>query len=78
MHLIGFIIRIYHDARSPERQIKKCEELKLIPIYVSSIDISGEGDSHPSVRRVPIEFIQLLTTVRKGEYFNQLSEDRLL
>ena len=21
MHLIGFIIRIYHDARSPERQI---------------------------------------------------------
>ena len=20
MHLIGFIIRIYHDARSPERQ----------------------------------------------------------
>ena len=23
MHLIGFIIRIYHDARSPERQIKK-------------------------------------------------------
>ena len=22
MHLVGFIIRIYHDARSPERQIK--------------------------------------------------------
>jgi len=21
MHLVGFIIRIYHDARSPERQI---------------------------------------------------------
>jgi len=20
MHLVGFIIRIYHDARSPERQ----------------------------------------------------------
>jgi len=23
MHLVGFIIRIYHDARSPERQIQK-------------------------------------------------------
>ena len=21
MHLVGFILRIYHDARSPERQI---------------------------------------------------------
>ena len=21
MHLVGFIVRIYHDARSPERQI---------------------------------------------------------
>ena len=21
MHLVGFIIRIYHDVRSPERQI---------------------------------------------------------
>ena len=21
MHLVGFIMRIYHDARSPERQI---------------------------------------------------------
>ena len=23
VHLIGFIIRIYHDARSPERQIRQ-------------------------------------------------------
>ena len=22
MHLVGFIIRIYHDARSPERQLR--------------------------------------------------------
>ena len=22
MHLVGFIIRIYHDARSPERQVQ--------------------------------------------------------
>ena len=25
MHLVGFIIRIYHDARSPERQKRKKE-----------------------------------------------------
>ena len=24
LHLVGFIIRIYHDARSPERQIQMC------------------------------------------------------
>ena len=23
MHLVGFIIRIYHDARSPERQLQR-------------------------------------------------------
>jgi hypothetical protein len=25
VHLVGFVIRIYHDARSPERQIQKKE-----------------------------------------------------
>jgi len=32
VHLVGFIIRIYHDARSPERQIPNhvvCFMLKL-------------------------------------------------
>jgi len=24
VHLVGFIIRIYHDARSPEHQIEGC------------------------------------------------------
>jgi len=24
VHLVGFIIRIYHDERSPERQIFEC------------------------------------------------------
>ena len=23
VHVVGFIVRIYHDARSPERQINK-------------------------------------------------------
>jgi len=26
--LVGFIIRIYHDAQSPERQKKKCMYLR--------------------------------------------------
>ena len=28
VHLVGFIIRIYHDARSPERQIRQTVEMK--------------------------------------------------
>ena len=28
MHVVGFIVRIYHDARSPERQIKKKKVLR--------------------------------------------------
>ena len=33
VHLVGFIIRIYHDARSPERQI--------IALY-NNVDVSGQ------------------------------------
>jgi len=29
VHLVGFIIRIYHDARSPERQIQSCVPNKI-------------------------------------------------
>jgi len=34
MHLVGFIIRIYHDARSPERQIEKSGQFNA-PIALS-------------------------------------------
>jgi len=30
LHLVGFIIRIYHDARSPERQKKNQLHSQLI------------------------------------------------
>jgi len=30
MHLVGFIIRIYHDARSPERQTILCKFVLLV------------------------------------------------
>ena len=29
MHLFGFIIRIYHDAQSPERQIRNIHYMHL-------------------------------------------------
>ena len=34
VHLVGFIIRIYHDARSPERQI----HTKLFGIQINNLD----------------------------------------
>jgi len=32
VHLVGFIIRIYHDARSPERYTKYVMKLLLLVI----------------------------------------------
>ena len=37
MHLVGFIIRIYHDARSAERQISKVSERKELVHLVGFI-----------------------------------------
>jgi len=37
MHLVGFMIRIYHDARSPERQT--CQ--KLPPINKAALCCLG-------------------------------------
>ena len=39
MHLVGFIIRIYHDARSPERQITQLSEYhtSLKPVTQHSV-----------------------------------------
>jgi len=48
VHLVGFIIRIYHDARSPERQlhVPRCTVLKLFCSY--NLMCSPYG-SHPVV-----------------------------
>ena len=40
MHLVGFIIRIYHDARSPEH--KKHEQITVILEVSRLIQIAGE------------------------------------
>jgi len=37
VHPVGFIIRIYHDARSPERQISKTRYSAVLIQYVSYI-----------------------------------------
>ena len=55
MHLVGFIIRIYHDARSPERQI--CW------LYVVNKDIfSFPHPSRPNLRHTqpPVQRISKL------------------
>jgi len=46
VHLVGFIIRIYHDARSPKRQIfAVCYNKSILsinaPKFLNSIRISG-------------------------------------
>jgi len=38
VHLVGFIIRIYHDARSPERQIRYTMLLSWQYIFPHTID----------------------------------------
>ena len=35
MHVVGFIIRIYHDARSPERQINDSKLNKSVNIMLT-------------------------------------------
>ena len=45
MHLVGFIIRIYHDARSPERQKKKKNIYIYIYIYIYICDYSKKKDN---------------------------------
>jgi len=34
VHLVGFIIRIYHEARSPERQIRQIRYAILASLCV--------------------------------------------
>ena len=40
VHLVGFIVRIYHDARSPERQIRNLY-LHNVPLKLKSFELLG-------------------------------------
>ena len=57
VHLVGFIIRIYHDARSPEHQIKK-------PSVLSSSWNENPGSEKVKQGIVQIIFFWFLTTSR--------------
>ena len=54
MHLVGFIISIYHDAQSPERQIKNTCSYTPTPPYMllwliyaqTSVFNSNEWDAY--------------------------------
>ena len=46
VHLVGFIIRIYHDARSPECQVG--EELLAPPRFMEP-ECSLSGSQHPDL-----------------------------
>jgi hypothetical protein len=48
VHLVGFIIRIYHDARSPERQIRK----NYFKTCTGCISRSSEFNIFPSDQHV--------------------------
>ena len=41
MQIVGFIIRIYDDARSPERQIRKVFYLPLSRLYSKTLNIQA-------------------------------------
>jgi len=65
MHLVGFIIRIYHDARSPERQIYLMHETKGDPKFsklISTVkfslhDSTREPDRGPIIASIPARTI---------------------
>ena len=40
MHLVGFIVRLYHDARSPERQIH-FKIIKYILLLLAQFVVGG-------------------------------------
>jgi len=40
VHLVGFIIRIYYDARSPERQIRS-PVVYVLSLMVGSIEVKA-------------------------------------
>ena len=46
MHLVGFIIRVYHDALSPERQTHKRETSTVPEGYELAIPASERPQTH--------------------------------
>jgi hypothetical protein len=51
VHPVGFIIRIYHDARSPERQMYLCEN----QLHVSAVYSHHQAELRTVIRRIIIQ-----------------------
>ena len=54
MHLVGFIIGIYHDARSPERQIF----VYFIEIVTAGHSLHVSAVSELKISNLPTRFIR--------------------
>ena len=62
VHLVGFIIRVYHDARSPGRQKKNQLDAQLIfSIFHQPLHVSG-------VSRPIMRYNRMCTTI--GTYYS--------
>ena len=52
MHIVGFIIRIYHDARSPERQIPGSVSVIVFKWVLVGSDLSSHRNFSDVMRAV--------------------------
>jgi hypothetical protein len=59
VHLVGFIIRIYHDARSSECQTLKLD-LRFLYKILTRIDKTTEKEVRKSCRKVPNKNLHIL------------------
>ena len=66
MHLVGFIIRIYHDARSPESQVLI---LNCIPVTTITTDLR--------FLTTDLRFLRLAHKGRTGFSLNSCNKSRL-
>jgi len=66
VHLVGFIIRIYHDARSPERQI--CFDPKLEIQLAFSGPPEGQNHWQSYILRYSKTGLRCQVTIYEGRY----------
>ena len=60
MHLVGFIIRIYHDARSPERQKKTLFTIVLSHLVGFIVGIYHDARSPERHKRINVYLVILI------------------
>jgi len=63
VHLVGFIIRIYHDARSPERQKRKVKS-SMCSIKQLAVKVYDVGKYLLLMPRIIREFLNISKTLK--------------